>query len=122
MLNDLILLFLSSLLFFFLTRGVVMYYIVSFLPKRKRKKNQRNTCTFTEWLMYKKYRDFLPKSLMIYYFSIFLTFLILIVLIVILHTNGMPESGRLVLQIYFFANSIVNIIMFSVIRLSEIIR
>ena len=120
MLNDLIILLLSSLLFFLLTRGVVAYYVSYFLPKRKRKKLQKKPNTFVEWITYKEYIDCLPKSILIYYFSIFVTFFVSIFLTVLSHISGMPDLGMLVNRVYFFTNAIILMIIFYVLRLSEI--
>lgn len=122
MFNDLIALLFSLLLFFLLTRGIVMYYISCFLPKRKRKNIQKNTCTFVEWITYKKYIDYLPKSILVYYFSIFATFFLSIVLTLLLHISGMPELGKVVLRVYFLTNSVILTVIFLVLRLSENMR
>jgi hypothetical protein len=118
MITDLIILLLSFILIFFITRGCIRFYIDSSLPKRKRHKLERNT-TFTDWLLYKKYRDILPTPLLIYYFSIFVTFLISAVLIVIFHINDMSEFNRYVLSIYFYGNGMADVLIFGIMRLSK---
>ena len=119
MLTDLIILFLAFLVIFFVNRGYIRLYIDASLPKRKRQKINRSGQTFMEWLLYKKYRDILPKPLLIYYFSIFVTLLISAILIVIFHINGMPELKRYVEWIYFYGNSIAVVLIYGVIRLAD---
>ena len=119
MLTDLIFLLLAFLVIFFATRLCIRFYIDSSLPKRKRQKLERCSTTFTEWLLYKKHQDILPKPLLIYYFSIFVTLLISAILIVIFHINGMPELKRYVEWIYFYGNSIAVVLIYGVIRLAD---
>lgn len=119
MITDLIILLLSFLLIFFITRGCIRVYIDASLPKRKRHKLERSDRTFIEWLLYKQYRDILPTPLLIYYFSIFVTFLISAVLIVIFHINDMSEFNRYVLSIYFYGNGMADVLIFGIMRLSK---
>lgn len=119
MLTDLIILFLAFLLIFCATRGCIRLYIDASLPKRKRQKLNRSDHTFIEWLLYKKYRDILPKPLLIYYFSIFATFLISAILAVIFDINGLSDLKRYVLSIYFYGNAMVDALIFGIMRLSK---
>ena len=119
MLTDLIILFLAFLVIFFVNRGYIRLYIDTSLPKRKRHKLERSDRTFIEWLLYKQYRDILPTPLLIYYFSIFVTFLISTILTVIFDINSLSELKRHVLSIYFYGNSIISILIYTIIRLSK---
>jgi hypothetical protein len=119
MITDLIILLLAFLVIFFVNRGYIRLYIDASLPKRKRQKLDRSGQTFMEWLLYKKYRDILPKPLLIYYFSIFVTFLISATLTVIFDINGLSELKRHVLSIYFYGNSIISILIYTIIRFSK---
>jgi hypothetical protein len=119
MITDSIILLLAFLLIFFCTRLCIRVYLDASLPKRKRHRLERSDRTFIEWLLYKQYRDILPTPLLIYYFSIFVTFLISAVLIVIFHINDMSELERYVISIYFYGNSIIDILIYSIIRLSK---
>lgn len=119
MVTDLIILLLAFLVIFFVNRGYIRLYIDASLPKRKRQKLDRSGQTFIEWLLYKKYRDILPKPLLLYYFSIFVTFLISAILIVIFDLSGIPELKRDVVSIYFYGNSIISILIYTIIRLSK---
>jgi hypothetical protein len=91
MITDLIILLLAFLVIFFVNRGCIRLYIDASLPKRKRHKLERSDRTFIEWLLYKQYRDILPTPLLIYYFSIFVTFLISAILIVIFHVTRLKS-------------------------------
>ena len=119
MITDLIILLLSFLLIFYTTRLCIRFYIDSSLPKRKRHKLERSDRTFIEWLLYKQYRDVLPKPLLIYYFSIFVTFLISAVLIVIFNRNDLSELKRYVISIYFYGNGMADVLIFGIMRLSK---
>lgn len=96
---------LEFLLFFFLIRGVNRMYTDSILRKRQRKKLKYSN--FLDWLLYKQHYKILPKSRIIWYFSIFFEYVISIIIIVICHFTPFNEVGRYLVYTYFMINAVV---------------
>lgn len=96
---------LEFLLFFFLIRGVNRMYTDSILRKRQRQKLKYSN--FWDWLLYKQHYKILPKSRIIWYFSIFFEYIISIIIILICHFTPFNEVGRYLVYTYFMINAFV---------------
>ena len=116
-LMDTFVLLLAFLLIFFVSRGVIRMYIDSMLTKRKL--HALKSSNFIEWLTYKKYYNFLPKIIFVWYFSIIATFLVSIVSILILHLVNLSQISTTIISAYYSIHSTIFIVAYVMCRLSQ---
>ena len=91
------------LLFFFLVRGKNRIYIDSVLRKRQRKKLKYTN--FWDWLIYKKHYGILPKSRIVWYWSIFVEYVISVIIVLIFQLTPFTEVGRYLVYTFFVINA-----------------
>ena len=93
------------LLFFFLARGINRQYTDSILKKRQRKKLKYTD--FWDWILYRKHYDVLPKSRLVWYFSLFLQYFIAIAVVIVCNFIPSVNIGPSVVTIYYTVNTLL---------------
>lgn len=76
-------LFLSFLIFYFSTRSFisgVIDYCLNTSARKKRRKGQ----TFKEWFFYTRFRDVIPKIMLVWYFGTLWVFVFAVVVVIIM--------------------------------------
>ena len=116
-LMDTFVLLLAFLLIFFVSRGVIRMYIDSLLTKRKQHKLKYSN--FIDWLTYKKHYSFLPKIVLIWYFSIIATFFVSIISTLIFHVVNLPQIAKTIVKAYYSIYSTVLILAYVMCRFSQ---
>lgn len=116
-LMDMLVLLLVFLLIFFTSRGVIRMYIDSLLTKRKRHKLKNRN--FIDWITYKRYYGFLPKIVLIWYFSIIATFFVSIISILIFHMVNLPLIAKTIIKVYYSIYSTVLILAYVMCRFTQ---
>lgn len=97
---------LNLILMFFLIRGQIRLYVNANYKKATVKKLYKNQ-TFFEWFFYTRFKDMLPKSKRIWYFSHLLLYPILVIAVVMLYVFDAPYNiGRILLGCYFYGSAI----------------
>ena len=103
---------LALILFFFLIRGVIRLYADSVLKKRDMKSRQKNQ-SFSEWFFYKRYKDILPKSKIVWYYSNFAEYLIALIAMIVFYSMDMHDFARGILLVYFYFKAAVFVVAYS---------
>ena len=96
---------LEFLLFFFVIRGINRLYTDSALKKRQRKKLKYTK--FIDWFLYKQHYDILPKTRLIWYFSVIAEYCILIIIVIVFRFELYSEISRNLVCSFFLLNALL---------------
>ena len=101
------LLTLDTVLFFFVIRGFIHSHLYNILRKRSRKRLKRNQ-TFKEWFLLSRYLEVLPKRMIIWYYSNFISSAAIIIIMVIARILGNTTVGLPLCAAHFIANGSIS--------------
>lgn len=97
---------LALFLFFFLARGVIRMYIDASLKKRARKRLAKDQ-SFLEWFFYKRYRDVIAKTQLVWYYSIMVLYALFLLGTIAFALAGITGRASALIEGYFTLNGIV---------------
>ena len=106
---------LASLLFFvvfFCITRMDLYLIINYLINNSNHSKRRKGQSFLDWLLYRRYKDIIPKKYLIFYFGNFVAFVSIVIAMIIIRILGDGGFQLRILVISYYVAGVVPILIF----------